>query len=144
MNLPFCSSLSRPRRLYNYRSDLSGDGLDPDKDFITVPNIPLWTALSRVKLEAHFLRFFGLNSISLSHRSPKDPRRICAPRSLKLRVAWEHHSSMFPSPDSCGATKMSSIVSSLTCQGARFNLILIVFFMSWLEIPYTKKIFLFG
>ena len=38
----------RPRRFYTYQPDLSGEGLDPDKDVITVPNIPLWTALSSV------------------------------------------------------------------------------------------------
>jgi scavenger receptor class B protein 1 len=49
----------RPRRVYSYVSELSGDGLDPDKDMVTVPNIPLWTGLSRVsgkliKLETTF------------------------------------------------------------------------------------------
>ncbi len=38
----------RTRRFYMYRPELSGPGLDPYKDVITVPNIPLWTGLAKV------------------------------------------------------------------------------------------------
>jgi len=38
----------RPRRFYTYDPELSGEGLDPYKDFVTVPNIPLWTGLSKI------------------------------------------------------------------------------------------------
>ncbi len=40
----------RPRRFYTYEPELSGPGLDPDNDYITVPNIPLWTGLAQVSL----------------------------------------------------------------------------------------------
>lgn len=33
----------RPRRVYAFEPSLTGPGLDPFKDFITVPNIPFWT-----------------------------------------------------------------------------------------------------
>ena len=38
----------RPRRFYTYVPELSGEGLDPYRDVVTVPNIPLWTGLSKV------------------------------------------------------------------------------------------------
>ena len=41
----------RPRRFYTYVPELSGEGLDPYKDMVTVPNIPLWTGLSKVILQ---------------------------------------------------------------------------------------------
>jgi hypothetical protein len=33
----------RPRKIYTYAPELSGPGLDPYNDYLTVPNIPLWT-----------------------------------------------------------------------------------------------------
>ena len=41
----------RPRRFYTYDPELSGEGLDPYNDMVTVPNIPLWTGLSKVLLQ---------------------------------------------------------------------------------------------
>ncbi len=35
----------RARKLYTFVPEMSGPGLDPFKDTITVPNIPLWTGL---------------------------------------------------------------------------------------------------
>jgi len=34
-----------PRKIYTFAPELSGPGLDPFNDVITVPNIPLWTGL---------------------------------------------------------------------------------------------------
>ncbi len=39
----------RPRKFYTYEPSLSGEGLDPKKDMIMVPNIPLWTGLNKIK-----------------------------------------------------------------------------------------------
>ena len=41
----------RPRGFYTYVPELSGEGLDPYRDIVTVPNIPLWTGLSKVVFE---------------------------------------------------------------------------------------------
>ncbi len=36
----------RARTIYTYMPSLSGEGLDPDSDVFTVPNVPLWTGLN--------------------------------------------------------------------------------------------------
>ena len=45
----------RPRRFYTYVPELSGEGLDPYRDIVTVPNIPLWTGLSKVNFADNIL-----------------------------------------------------------------------------------------
>ena len=36
----------RPRKVYTYVANKSCDGCDPDKDYMTFPNIPYWTGLN--------------------------------------------------------------------------------------------------
>ena len=36
-----------PRKVYKYVPELSGEGLDPYNDWVTVPNIPFWTGLHK-------------------------------------------------------------------------------------------------
>lgn len=49
----------RLRKLYSYEPSLSGPGLDPAKDYITVPNIPLWTGLNSLKGKSGLARNIG-------------------------------------------------------------------------------------
>ena len=49
----------RPRKIYTYEPSLSGAGLDPDKDMITVPNIPLWTGLNSISKKTGLARDIG-------------------------------------------------------------------------------------
>ncbi|TRY74958.1 hypothetical protein TCAL_08665 [Tigriopus californicus] len=49
----------RLRKLYFYEPSLSGPGLDPAKDYLTVPNIPLWTGLNRLKDKGALARSVG-------------------------------------------------------------------------------------
>ena len=39
----------RPRKVYVFEPKLTGAGLDPFTDVVTVPNIPLWTGLNKGK-----------------------------------------------------------------------------------------------
>ena len=54
----------RPRKLYHYEPSLSGPGLDPFKDYVTVPNIPLWTALNSQKRASQLARDFVRSTVS--------------------------------------------------------------------------------
>ena len=49
----------RPRKVYTYDPELSGPGLDPDNDFVTVPNIPLWTGLNSLRGKSDFAKDLG-------------------------------------------------------------------------------------
>ena len=46
----------RPRKIYNYDPELGGQGLNPYTDYVTVPNIPAWTALNGQKHSSTFAR----------------------------------------------------------------------------------------
>jgi len=39
----------KPRKIYTFVPELSGPGLNPYEDVVTVPNIPLWTGLHQLK-----------------------------------------------------------------------------------------------
>ncbi len=49
----------RPRKIYTYEPGLSGPGLDPYTDVVTVPNIPLWTGLNALKHKSDYERDIG-------------------------------------------------------------------------------------
>jgi len=47
----------RPRKVYTYDPEKSCEGCDPDKDILTLPNIPYWTGMNGArKLSAGFKR----------------------------------------------------------------------------------------
>ncbi len=53
----------RPRKIYKYVPELSGPGLDPYTDVMTVPNIPLWTGLNGLKGQSQFAKDVGRSLI---------------------------------------------------------------------------------
>eukprot|EP00095_Tigriopus_kingsejongensis_P003740 maker-scaffold1209_size55568-snap-gene-0.8 protein:Tk03740 transcript:maker-scaffold1209_size55568-snap-gene-0.8-mRNA-1 annotation:"scavenger receptor class b member 1-like" len=49
----------RLRKLYHYVPELSGAGLDPERDFITIPNIPMWTGMNGLRSKTGIAKSIG-------------------------------------------------------------------------------------
>lgn len=58
----------RMRKFYQYVPELSGAGLDPEKDTITVPNIPFWTGMNKLKGKTGIAASIGLSIVTSTGR----------------------------------------------------------------------------
>ena len=54
----------RPRKFYSFEPSLSGPGLDPKTDVLTVPNIPLWTGLNAIRSESGVAKNIGRDMVT--------------------------------------------------------------------------------